>query len=46
LTISVDAEQSGVIKQAQACSKVSKWLETKKIKRVVFVKGKIVNFVV
>ena len=46
LTISVDAEQSEVIKQAQSCSKVSKWLETKKIKRVVFVKGKIVNFVV
>ncbi len=46
LTISTGAEQDEIVKQARACSKVSKWLTGKKIKRTVFVRGKIVNFVI
>ena len=38
--------QSEVIKMAKEDKKVQKWLEGKKIKKEVFVEGKLVNFVV
>ena len=46
LMISVDAGQDDVISQAKADSKVSEALEGKNIVKSIYVKGKLVNFVV
>ena len=46
LMISVDAQQDNVISQAKADSKVSEALEGKNIVKSIYVKGKLVNFVV
>ncbi len=46
LMISVDAQQDNVISQAKADSKISEALEGKNIVKSIYVKGKLVNFVV
>ncbi len=46
LMISVDAQQDDVILQAKVDSKVSEALEGKSIVKSIYVKGKLVNFVV
>ena len=45
LPVAPSAEEEEVVKKAKALKKIIPWLEGKKIRHTVFVKGKIVNFV-
>ncbi len=46
LRVPVSLPQDGVVKKAKSSGKISKWLQGKKIKQTIFVKDRIINFVV
>jgi leucyl-tRNA synthetase len=46
LELSKEASQKEVVKEAKVLVGVAKHLRSKKIKKTIFVRGKIVNFVV
>jgi len=46
LTISKSLAQEKIIKKAQELKEVKKWLENKTIKKIIFIKDKIINFVI
>ncbi len=46
LRVPASSSQDGVIKKARSSGKISGWLQGKKIKRIIFVKDRIVNFVI
>ena len=46
LSVAPSADEETVVKKAKSLKKIVPWLDGKKIRHTVFVKGKIVNFVV
>ncbi|MEW5805630.1 MAG: class I tRNA ligase family protein, partial [Patescibacteria group bacterium] len=46
LTVPASSTQAEVIKKALASDKAAKWLDKRKIKKTIFVKDKIINFVI
>jgi len=46
LRVLASLSQDGVIKKARTSGKISKWLQGKKIKQTIFVKDRVINFVI
>lgn len=46
MQVNPDDEESIITEQAKSMPEVAKWLENKDVKKVIFVKGKMVNFVI
>ncbi|RKZ28991.1 hypothetical protein DRQ29_01000, partial [bacterium] len=45
ITISVDDNQDNALELASADRKISRWLEGRTIKKVIYVRGKILNII-
>jgi leucyl-tRNA synthetase len=46
LRVPASLPQDGVLRKAKSSGKISKWLQGKKIKQTIFVKDRIINFVI